>query len=78
LNSISKRRCGTARNDTPADVIRDGLRLLQDHDILTEIRRSELRHEIQKGFDSVARGEFTEYDRSTVRRIADDVKAAGR
>mgnify|MGYP001549286198 CR=1 FL=1 len=76
-NTIEEMMQG-GRYTSPADIIRDGLRLLRDHDTLQDMRRNELRHEIEKGFASVARGEFTEYDRDDVLSIAEDVKAAGR
>ena len=64
--------------DSPADVIRDGLQLLKDSDALRELRQLELRQGIQKGFDSVARGEFTDYGRDEIRPIADAIKSEGR
>ena len=44
---------------SPSEVIRDGLRLLVEHDQLREIRLEELRKDIQKGIDS---GEATPFD----------------
>ncbi|MCC6546111.1 type II toxin-antitoxin system ParD family antitoxin [Candidatus Sumerlaeota bacterium] len=55
---------------TASEVIRDGLRLLQQQKENRELKLNELRKEIQKGLDSLARGEgipmeeaFAELDR---------------
>jgi len=61
-----------------SDVIQEGLRLLNEHDRALEAQREELRREIAKGFDAINRGEFTDYDRSSVSRIADEIKSEGR
>ena len=43
----------------------------------TEIRRR-LRADIQAGFDQLARGEGRTYNRASLRRFIEDVKARGR
>jgi antitoxin ParD1/3/4 len=48
--------------DSPNQVIREGLRLLREQNQLREIRREELRREIQKGVDAVKEGRFKTYD----------------
>jgi antitoxin ParD1/3/4 len=53
---------------TPADVVQDGLRLLQERD---ELQLNQLRHEIAVGINQLDRGEGQPWD-------AKAVKAEGR
>lgn len=48
--------------DSPNQVIREGLRLLREQNQLREIRREELRREIQKGVDAIKEGRFKTYN----------------
>ncbi len=48
--------------DSPNQVIREGLRLLREQNQLREIRREELRSEIQKGVDAIKEGRFKTYN----------------
>jgi len=59
---------------TSSEVIREGLRLLKERDE----RLQSLRRDIRAGFESVGRGEFTDYDESNMRELAEGVKARGR
>ena len=59
---------------TASEVVREGLRLLKRRD--EEL--ASLRAEIKKGLDAVERGEYTEYDESTIGQLAANVKARGR
>lgn len=59
-----------------SEVIREGLRLLKDQDALKEMRLKELRKEIQKGIDSLERGEGTTY--SNAGELAEKIKRQGR
>ena len=59
---------------TSSEVIREGLRLLRERDE----RLQSLRGDIRAGFDAVDRGEFTDYDLSSVQELADRVKGRGR
>lgn len=54
-----------------SEVIREGLRLLKEREELRKIRLEELRREIQKGIDSLDRGEGTPLD-------MEEIKAEGR
>ena len=54
--------------NSASEVMREALRLLEERDQLRELRREELRREIQKGIDS---GESTPLD-------IEEVKARGR
>jgi antitoxin ParD1/3/4 len=59
---------------TSSEVIREGLRLLKDRDE----RLESLRRDIRAGFEAVDRGEYTDYEASSVQELADRVKARGR
>ena len=48
--------------DSPSEMVREGMRLLKEQDQLREIRREELRREVQKGIDDVREGRFKTYN----------------
>ena len=54
-----------------SEVIREGLRLLKEKDMLRQIKIEELRKEIQKGIDSLDSGESVSFD-------VEKIKAEGR
>ena len=57
-----------------SEVIGEGLRLLRERDQNLE----SLRLEVRAGFDAVDRGEFSVFDASNIRELADRVKVRGR
>lgn len=57
---------------TASEVVREGLRLLKERDQLEKLRR-----EIRLGFEAIERGEYEEYDETTVKDLAADIKARG-
>jgi antitoxin ParD1/3/4 len=59
---------------TASEVIREGLRLLKERDQRVEA----LRRDIRAGFDAVDKGEFTDYEESSIKDLSDRVKARGR
>ncbi len=61
--------------DSPNQVIREGLRLLREQNQLREIRREELRREIQKGIDDVREGRYKTYNSGE--ELAEDVIRRG-
>ena len=48
--------------NSASEVIRAGLRLLQEQDELRLIRLRELKHEVQEGLDQIDRGEIVDGD----------------
>src|SRR3954454_16423693 len=62
----------SGRYATASEVIRDGLRLIEEREQSREAKLEWLRTEIQKGFDS---GPAREFDPKT---LAEEVKARGR
>lgn len=51
---------------------------LNDSDEVRQWRLQELRREIQKGIDSLERGDFTEHGASSLDALGQDIKARGR
>jgi len=62
----------SGRYSTASEIIRDGLRLIEEREQSREAKLEWLRAEIQKGFDS---GPAREFDPKT---LAEEVKARGR
>lgn len=58
---------------TASEVIREGLRLLNDRDQ----RLSSLRRDIRAGFQAVERGGYTDFDASNIQELGKRVKARG-
>jgi antitoxin ParD1/3/4 len=61
-----------------SEVVREGLRLLQEHEQFRQIRLEQLRKEVDKGVEQLDRGECIEFDDHGLKRHFDDVKARGR
>jgi antitoxin ParD1/3/4 len=57
LEELVTRKVECGLNRSANEVIREGLRLLDDHDRLRELQFSELRNKIQTGLDQLDRGE---------------------
>ena len=62
--------------NSASEVVREGLRLVREQDQLREIRLNELRAEIQKGIDSLERGEGQRYESAA--ELAEKIKSRGR
>ena len=74
LEQLVARKVGTGMYQTASEVIREGLRLLKERDL----RLESLRRGVRAGFEAVDRGEFSDYDASNIRELAERVKARGR
>lgn len=61
LELLIDRKVKTGRYNSAGEVVREGLRLLDDQDRLREIRRDELREELQKGIDDLRAGRYIEF-----------------
>jgi antitoxin ParD1/3/4 len=60
LDSFIQQKVESGMYHSASEVVREGLRLLQQRDALREAQIVKLRQEIQFGFDQVERGEYTE------------------
>lgn len=57
LEKFVARKVESGRYQSASEVIREGLRLLDDHDRLRELQFAEVRNKIQTGIDELNRGE---------------------
>jgi len=60
LEKLVDSKVKTGRYHTASDVVRDALRLLEERDRLYEVRVAEIRREIQRGNEQLARGEVVD------------------
>ena len=67
LEKFVNKQVASGRYQTASEVVREGLRLMQER----EEKLADLRREIQIGLDAIARGEIVEYD---PKRIMADVR----
>ena len=61
LETLVAKKVKTGRYTSASEVVREALRLFDDFDSLREIRRKQLRQEIQKGVDDIKEGRYTTY-----------------
>ncbi len=73
LEKVVKERVSSGMYRTADEVVREGLRLLIERDRQAEA----LRRDIRVGFDAVGRGEYADYDATTIHKLADRVKSRG-
>ncbi|MBX9668348.1 MAG: type II toxin-antitoxin system ParD family antitoxin [Candidatus Obscuribacterales bacterium] len=62
LEQLIDQKVKSGMYNSASEVIRAGLRLLQEQDELRQIRLRELKHEVQKGLDQIDRGEIVDGD----------------
>ncbi len=62
LEHLIEEKVKTGMYNSASEVIRAGLRLLQEQDELRQIRLQELKREVQKGLDQIERGEVVDGD----------------
>ena len=74
LEQLVSDKVKTGLYQTASEVIREGLRLLNERDQ----RLQALRRDVRAGFEAVERGDFTEYDESSIRELSNRVQARGR
>ncbi len=60
LEKLVNEKVKSGLYNSASEVIRESLRLLQEQDMLREIRRNELRREIMLGVEQIRNGEYTE------------------
>ena len=74
LEQIVNKKVSSGMYQTASEVVREGLRLLVERD-----RRLEsLRRDVRAGFEAIQRGKYTDYDATTIQKLADRVNARGR
>ena len=60
LENLVNEKVKSGLYNSASEVIRESLRLLQEQDMLKQIRRDELRREIMLGVEQIRNGEFVE------------------
>ena len=79
LENLVNEKVKSGLYNSASEVIRESLRLLQEQDLLKEIRRNELRREIMLGVEQIRNGESTTYqNEEDFEKLADEIKTAGR
>ena len=74
LEQLVNKKVKSGMYQTTSEVVRDGLRLLKERDH----RLAQVRTQIRAGFEQMDRGEYLEYDKTTTKDLAEDIKACGR
>ncbi len=62
LEKMVNDKVRSGRYNSASEVVREGLRLLQDHDELKRIRQDELRREIMLRVEQIRNGESRSFD----------------
>ena len=57
LEQLVQNKVKTGRYNSASEVVREALRLLEEHDQNRQMRLQEIRRKIQEGWDSLGRGE---------------------
>jgi len=57
LEQLVQNKVKTGRYNSASEVVREALRLLEEHDQIRQMRLQEIRRKIQEGWDSLQRGE---------------------
>lgn len=60
LETLIGQKVKTGHYNSPSEVVREALRLLDEQDRVSEMRREELRNEIMKGVEQIRNGDFIE------------------
>jgi antitoxin ParD1/3/4 len=75
LEEMVNRKVKSGLYNSASEVIREGLRRLQEEDELKNLRREELRREILKGMEQMRNGQYKSYS-SADELIEDVIKEA--
>ena len=62
---------------SPSDVLREGLLLLKESKLPREVRRENLRREIQKGIDDIREGRYKTYNVNQLDDFFEDIIERG-
>lgn len=71
LNRFVEELVESGNYQSQSEVLREGLRLLQEREQIRRLRQAELKRELQIGMDQIRRGESSVFD-------AEDIKREGR
>jgi antitoxin ParD1/3/4 len=68
----------TGRYVTSSEVVREGLRLLQQREQIRREYEEELRRKIREGLDALERGDYEDFNDATLKEFFDRIKREGR
>ena len=71
LENLVNEKVKSGLYNSASEVIRESLRLLQEQDMLKQIRRDELRREIMLGVEQIRNGEYVEVKASELDAFAE-------
>ena len=74
LEQLVNRKVASGLYSSASEVIREGLRLLEERDGLRELRRERLRELVDRGIADLDAGDYETFDSA----VSEDVKRAGR
>ena len=78
LEKLVTTKVASGRYHSASEVIREGLRLLENQDIVRQARLEQLRRDVQIGIDQLDLGQGTTYDDQSLSQLFEDLKAEGR
>lgn len=73
LEKLVKEEIASGEFDSPAEVLREGLLMLKESRLPREVRRENLRREIQKGIDAIRNGQYKTYSSDNLDEFAEDI-----
>lgn len=77
LENLVNEKVKSGLYNSASEVIRESLRLLQEQDMLKEIRRNELRREIMIGVEQIRTGEYTDYRVDELEQLGEEIIKRG-
>lgn len=77
LEKMVNEKVSSGLYNSASEVVREGLRLLNDHDELRRIRLDELRREIMVGVDQIRNGQYVEVKASELDEFAESIIERG-
>lgn len=79
MESFVERKVKSGRYNSAGEVVRESLRLLDEQDRLMEMRKADLKAEIQKGIDDFKEGRFiTVETEEDSRKLVEQIISNGR
>ncbi|MCB9852917.1 MAG: type II toxin-antitoxin system ParD family antitoxin [Phycisphaerales bacterium] len=78
LEALVQAKLDTGLYNSASEVIRDALRLLEERDQLQKARLDNLRSELSKGLDELDAGHASDFDHSSLKILAKNIKSDGR
>lgn len=78
LEKIVQRKVASGLYSSASEVVREALRLLAERDRLHASTLKALRKDIRDGIADIERGRYAQYDDSTLGKLVEEIKTAGR